>query len=76
MRTHEQSGFGPFGQLALHCIGKVLPLQVLRARAGYYLGTCDREDGPVSRESEEYFATEEAAARARTSGAWTQRHDP
>lgn len=76
MRTHEPSGIGPFGQLALRCIGKVLPVQVLRARTGYYLGTCDREDGPVSRESEEYFATEEAAAQACASGAWTQRLDP
>jgi hypothetical protein len=59
------------GLLALAYVGKSLPLQVLRSAAGHYLGTFD--DGPVSRESVEYFPTHEAARHALETGAWTQR---
>ena len=49
-----------FGQLALiHC-GKFLPLEVLQSAAGHYIGTRDTE-GPVSRESREYFRSYAAA---------------
>jgi hypothetical protein len=66
------------GALALIHTGKRLPLQVLRSAAGYYLGTFDNgtEDGPVSRESVEYFPTHEAARHALHTGAWTQRPQP
>lgn len=67
-RTHE-------GQLALTCCGKALKLQILRTQAGYYIGTAD-EDGPVSRESAEYFSTEEQASDALSKGKWTQRNHP
>ena len=63
----------PSGLLAAHA-GKRLPLQVLRSAAGLYLGTYD--DGPVSRESVEYFPTHEAARHALETGAWTQRQHP
>jgi hypothetical protein len=52
-------------------VGKRLPLQVLRSAAGHYIGTFD--GGPVTRESVEYFPTDEAARHALETGAWTQR---
>lgn len=55
--------------------GYTLPLQVLRSHAGFYLGTMD-EEGPVSRESEQYWATEEKAKNAMETGDWTQRQHP
>lgn len=64
----------PSGLLALTYAGKPLPLQVLRSAAGHYIGTFD--DGPVSRESVEYFPTREAARHALETGAWTQRQHP
>lgn len=51
------------GALALAWTGKRLPLQVLRSAAGHYIGTQD-DEGPVSRESVEYFPTHLAAQRA------------
>ena len=60
----------PSGLLAAYA-GKRLRLQVLRSAAGHYLGTYD--NGPVSRESVEYFPTHEAARHALDTGVWTQR---
>jgi hypothetical protein len=65
----------PSGLLALTYVGKRLPLQVLRSAAGHYIGTFD-DDGPVSRESVEYFPSHEAARHALETGAWTQRQYP
>ncbi|EPD6659021.1 hypothetical protein ACSC9L_004222 [Escherichia coli] len=46
--------------------------QILSSARGYYIGTqCD--EGPVSRESEEYFRNYEQAVRALENGIWTQR---
>ena len=63
------------GYLALAFTGKRLPLRVLRSAAGHYIGTHD-DEGPVSRESVEYFPTHEAAQRALAEDAWTQRSHP
>lgn len=60
---------------ALAWTGKRLPLQVLRSAAGHYIGTQD-DEGPVSRESVEYFLTHLAAQRALDTHAWTQRAHP
>ncbi|HEI8868324.1 TPA: hypothetical protein SLG40_003886 [Serratia odorifera] len=49
-----------------------LTLQVLKSGRGFYIGTANN-DGPVSRESEEYFRTHEQAAQALQSHAWKQR---
>jgi hypothetical protein len=49
-----------------------LPLEICQSCAGFYIGTCD-EDGPVSRESAEYFPSREAAAAAFDAGDWTPR---
>ena len=61
-----------FGALAWRHTGKRLPLHVLRSVAGYYIGTAD-DEGPISRESVEYFPTRDLAERALVAGCWTQR---
>lgn len=63
------------GHLAKRYSGLDLPVQVLRSGAGYYLGTID-EDGPCSRESQEYFPNKESAEAALQTGRWTQRERP
>jgi hypothetical protein len=62
------------GYLAKHYGGFTLPVKVLQSAAGYYIGTWD--DGPFSRESVEYYATEDEAQDALDSGTWTQRRYP
>jgi hypothetical protein len=65
------------GVLARRYCGERIPVDVHRSAAGYYLGTVDPGDGsPVSRESLEYWPTEEAARRALETGEWTQRDTP
>jgi len=64
-----------YGHLAMQFVGRDLPLQPLDSRAGFYLGTGDL-DGPVTRESVEYFIDREAAERALQKGDWTQRQAP
>lgn len=73
--TTENQGPVRFGKLAAEYCAKRLPVQVLESRAGFYLGTADH-DGPVSRESVEYFSTHDAAHRALSQGGWTQRQTP
>jgi len=63
-----------YGHLAAQ-FGYQLPIQVLQSAAGFYIGTVS-DDGPVSRESAEYFPTRPAAEAAITSGDWTQRDHP
>ena len=58
------------GKLALE-FGLRLPVQVLQSNAGYYLGTAN-EEGPVSRESLEYWPGKELAQTALNEGLWTQ----
>jgi hypothetical protein len=67
----------PTGFLAYTHCGTRLPLQVLRSAAGYYIGTCD-DEGPVSRESAEYWGSREEAEAALAAGpeGWTQRDEP
>lgn len=64
-----------YGQLAKQYCGKELALQVLRSAVGYYIGTAD-EDGPVSRESWEYFQSRQDAQEALATGDWTQKPKP
>lgn len=54
--------------------GKLLPLQVLKSGAGYYLGTWF--DGPFSRESVQYWKTQAMAEQALANGLWTQKPSP
>lgn len=65
------------GKLAKMC-GEDLPVQVLKLAAGFYLGTkqLDEEIGmpvPFTRESIEYFDTQQEAEEALASGKWTQK---
>ncbi len=53
MTTGNDLGTVP-GKLA-EVAGKCFPLQVLKSRAGYYIGTCDEDGLPYSRESVEYW---------------------
>ncbi|THF64828.1 hypothetical protein E6C76_12375 [Pseudothauera nasutitermitis] len=63
------------GYLALVYADKRLPLQVRQSAAGHYIGTAD-DDGPVSRESVEYFRSHHAADHALATGRWQQRLHP
>ena len=65
-----------FGLLASRTGFGEIPNRVLRSAAGYYIGTFDPEDGPISRESAEYWPTKQAAEAALASGNWTQRANP
>lgn len=63
------------GKLAAQA-GYPLPLEVLSSAAGFYLGTLSPTEGPISRESAEYFPTYDAAENALSTGDWTQRANP
>lgn len=67
-----------YGKLAYQYCDVMLPLEVLKSSAGYYLGTFDRglNEGPCSRESEEYFDNEVDAQLALDTDQWTQRDQP
>lgn len=67
--------FRTHGQQAYVFCGKRLELLILQSQAGWYIGTAD-EEGPCSRESVEYFPSEEAARIALGAGDWTQRQNP
>ena len=56
--------------------GEVLPLQVLESAAGFYLGAATEDEGPISRESLEYWPTRIQAERALASGDWNQLDGP
>lgn len=63
------------GYLSLAYAGKRLSLDVLHSAAGHYIGTAD-EDGPVSRESAQYFRSYHAARHALDTGRWQQLTQP
>jgi hypothetical protein len=65
----------PIGYLALTYVSQRLPLQVRQSAAGHFIGTAD-DNGPVSRESVEYFRSYEAAEQALSTGRWQQRLHP
>lgn len=71
----RQTTVPSFGKLAKEYCGVRLPLQVCQSNAGHYIGTYD-DEGPCSRESAEYFQTQEEAQQALDSGDWTQRERP
>lgn len=49
------------------------PIEVLRSAAGYYIGQCCPEEGPISRLSVQYWKTESDAEAALVSGNWAVR---
>lgn len=71
----EVLDFRRFGYLAYVYSGERLELQVLQTRAGFYVGTV-RDDMPCSRESNEYYQSEEAALDALVNDTWTQKAAP
>ncbi|QAX80329.1 hypothetical protein D5F51_18390 [Yersinia hibernica] len=60
-----------YGKRALTCCGKKMPLEVMRSRAGFYLGTSENAE-PLSRESVEYWRTCGEAEDALRTGSWSQ----
>ena len=64
-----------FGVLARSYLNKRLELQVLESAGGWYIGTAD-DEGPCSRESNEYFPSRAAADDALVNGGWTQKEQP
>lgn len=70
-QTKDQKAPVQYGVLANEN-GKTLELQVLQSYAGFYLGTFT-EDGPFTRESQEYWKTEAMAKEALDAGRWTQK---
>lgn len=69
---NEINANGKFGRLATEAGYPLSELQVLKSRAGFYIGTIDPVTGPISRESSEYFTSINAASAALESGNWTQ----
>lgn len=64
-----------YGVLALD-YGYKYELTILKSAAGFYIGTKDNEGMPFSRESVEYFKTEEEALQALSLESWTQKECP
>lgn len=58
--------------LAKEILNRELPLQVCESEVGYFIGTNCPHDGPISRESQEFFPTRETAQTALETGSWTQ----
>lgn len=75
MNSTKVSNKTRFGQLARKYCQRELPLGVYKSAAGFYIGTYD-DDGPISRESEEYFGTHKDAHDALVNDNWTQRLHP
>ena len=67
--------FARFGRLASEYCNVKLPLQVLQSARGHYIGTFS-EEGPVSRESVEYWDQRKDAETALANGTWTQKPNP
>lgn len=63
------------GYLAMKYGGLNLPIQVCESGAGFYIGT-KNDSSPFSRESVEYFGSEDEAVKAIKCGSWTQRQEP
>ena len=61
--------------LATRTFGHDVKLGVWQSGGGFYLGHWDVE-GPVSRDSQEYWATKELAEQALKDKSWTQRVNP
>jgi hypothetical protein len=57
-------------------LGITVALAVCESAAGFYLGAVSPTEGPLARDSAEYFASSEDAQAALASGAWTQRMTP
>ena len=68
-----------YGALARAC-GQTLPLEIHKSAGGYYLGTYRFEEEmgcpmPYTRESNEYWRSQQLAEKALATGAWTQKRN-
>lgn len=61
-----------YGKLARES-GDLLRCHVCRSNAGYYIGTTDKDGFANTRESAEYYATQEEAQQALDDRTFTQR---
>lgn len=64
------------GYLAKTICGLNLPLRILESGAGFYIGTFCEIEGPVSRESAQYWPTYSAAQEALDTDDWIQKNNP
>lgn len=64
-----------YGKLAFQYCNLKLELEVLSSAAGYYIGTFN-EEGPVSRESTEYWGSSKDANTALKTNNWMQKEQP
>ena len=70
---NQASGLGPdLPDAICDPKGNILPVQVLKSAAGFYLGTL-QGGSPFTRESEKYWSTAAEAASALEDGLWTAR---
>jgi len=67
---------GPVSYQCAEFLGMQVALAVCESAAGFYLGAVSPTEGPLARDSAEYFATREEAQAALASGSWTQRMTP
>lgn len=65
-----------YGILAKIHLGEEFNLQVLKTRAGYYIGTQSPDGLPFSRESVEYWQSHCEANDALKTDTWTQKQEP
>jgi hypothetical protein len=73
--TGSPIDFRRFGRLAFVCCMKREEVQILKSQAGFYIGTLS-EDMPCSRESNEYYPTQDEALAALRDDTWTQKIAP
>jgi hypothetical protein len=67
---------GPESFQCAEFLGRTEPLAVCESGAGFYLGVVSPTEGPLCRDSVEYFPSREEAQAALESDAWTQRYTP
>jgi hypothetical protein len=72
----SDTSMGPKSYQCAEFLGITVALAVCKSAAGFYLGAVSETEGPLCRDSAEYFATREDAQTALDSGAWTQRYTP
>lgn len=65
-----------YAQLAWYCLGELWKLQVCKSGAGWYIGVIDPQQGPLSRESQDYFGSEQEARKLLATGMWMQKPTP
>ena len=67
--------FTTHSYIAYTFLGLILELKALKSAAGWYIGSSNCE-GPVSRDSFEYYPSIYTARAALTACSWTQRFNP